>query len=98
LNITDDKHVHDDSKVLPKLVEDIIKSKNVRIDNILADWAYDSNAAVFGCLAADNEILPCVKVRKNAKVNKKTNHILRNLSELYFRRNTIYKDGGKIAS
>jgi len=78
LNITDDEHVHDDHKVLPKLVEDIVKSKNVRIDNILADGVYDSNA-VFGCLAADNEILPCVKVRKNAKVNKKTNNILRNL-------------------
>ena len=29
---------------------------------------------------ADNGILPCIKVRKNAKVRLKTNHILRNLS------------------
>jgi hypothetical protein len=33
----------------------------------------------FGCLP-DSGILPCIKVRKNAKVNKKTNHILRNLT------------------
>jgi hypothetical protein len=76
LKVTDE-HAHD-SKMLPRLVEDIIKSKDVRIDNILADGAYDSNA-VFGYLA-DNGIFPCIKVRKNAKVNKKTNHILRNLS------------------
>ena len=79
--------------VLPKLVEDIIKSKKVRIDNILADGAYDNNAAVFKCLAADNGILPCIKVRKNARVNKKTNNIFRNLSQLYFRGKTIYKNG-----
>src|SRR3954471_1343751 len=72
-----DEHIHD-SKMLPRLVEEIIKSKDVRIDNILADGACESNA-VFKCLA-DNEILLYVKVRKNAKVNKKTNHILRNLS------------------
>jgi len=89
-----DEHIHD-SKMLPRLVEENIKSKDVRIENILADGAYDSNA-VFKCLA-DNGILSFIKVRKNAKVNKKTNHILRNLSELYLR-NTIYKDGGKIAS
>jgi hypothetical protein len=35
LNIADDEHIHD-SKMLPRLVEDIVKSKNVRIDNILA--------------------------------------------------------------
>ena len=36
--------------VLPKLVEDIVKSKNVRIDNMLADGAYDSNVAVLNVL------------------------------------------------
>jgi hypothetical protein len=41
--------------------------------------------------------LPCIKLWKNAKVNKKINNILRNLSEICLR-NTIYKDGGKIAS
>jgi len=80
--------------MLPQLVEDITKSKNMAIDKVLADGAYDGND-VFRCVA-DNGILPCVKVRKNARVKKKTNHILRNLSKLYFR-NTICKDGGKIA-
>jgi len=68
--------------VLPKLVEDIVKSKNVRIDNMLADGAYDSNAAVFKSFAAENRILPCIKVRKNAKVNKKINNILE-IYEIY---------------
>ena len=75
LNITDE-HVHD-GKVLPKLVDDIAKSKNITVGKIIADGAYDSNA-VFKCLA-DSGILPCIKVRRNARV-KKTNHILRNLS------------------
>ncbi|HXS59410.1 MAG TPA: hypothetical protein VN703_01190 [Candidatus Sulfopaludibacter sp.] len=68
--------------MLPKLVEDIVKSKNVRIDNMLADGAYDSNAAVFKSFAAENRILPCIKVRKNAKVNKKINNILE-IYEIY---------------
>jgi hypothetical protein len=74
-----DEHVHD-NKVLPRLVEDIIKSKDVVIDKVLADGAYDSNA-VFKCLA-DSGILPCIKLRKNAKF-KSTNHVLRNLSVIY---------------
>ena len=72
-----DEHVHD-SKMLPQLVEDITKSKNMAIEKVLADGAYDGND-IFRCLA-DNGILPCIKVRKNAKVRLKTNHILRNLS------------------
>ena len=84
-----DEHVHD-GKVLPQLVEDITKSKYVTVGKVFADGAYDSNA-VFECLAADNGIFPCIKVRRNTRVKKK-NHILRNLSELYLRK-TIYKDG-----
>ena len=60
------------------------------VGKVFADGAYDSNN-VFRCLA-DNGILPCIKVRKNAKVRLKTNHILRNLSELYLRK-TICKNG-----
>jgi len=91
LNITYDEHVHDDSKVLPKLVSNIIKSKNITVGKIIADRAYYNSNAVFKCLAVDNGILPCIKVRKNARVNKKTNNIFRNLSQLYFRGKTIYK-------
>src|SRR4051812_25020666 len=71
-----DEHVHD-GKMLPKIVDAIAKSKHMAVGKILLDGAYDSNA-VFGCLA-DNGILPCVKVRRNARV-KKTNNIFRNLS------------------
>ncbi len=74
-----DEHVHD-SKALPQLVEDIIKSDGMTtaIGKLFADGAYDSND-IFRCLS-DNGILPCIKVRKNAKVRLKKGHILRNLS------------------
>ncbi len=52
-----DEHVHD-SKVLPELVQNIIKSNNVTASKLFADGAYDSNG-VFRCLA-DNGILPCL--------------------------------------
>jgi transposase len=72
------EHVHD-SKALPELVEDIIKSNEISsIDKLFADGAYDGND-IFRCLA-DNGILPCIKVRKTAKVKLKTSHILRNLA------------------
>jgi Transposase DDE domain len=74
-----DEHVHD-SKVLPELVQNIIKSNNITASKLFADGAYDSNG-VFRCLA-DNGILPCIKVRKNAKVRWKKGNILRNLSVL----------------
>ena len=83
-----DEHIHD-GKVLPQLVEDIVKSKNITVCKVFADVVYDSNE-IFRCLV-DNGILPCIKVRRNAQV-KKINHILRNLSDLYLRK-TIYKDG-----
>ena len=74
-----DEHVHD-SKALPELVENIIKSdsRKITVGKIFADGTYDSND-IFRCLA-DNGILPCIKVRKNAKVRLKKGHILRNLS------------------
>ncbi len=78
-----DEHVHD-SKALPDLVEDITKSNSmttaaaVVVGKLFADGAYDGND-IFRCLA-DNGILPCIKVRKNAKVRLKTNHTLRNLA------------------
>jgi hypothetical protein len=75
MNVTDE-HVHD-GKRLPKIVDAIAKSKHMTVDKILADGAHDSNA-VFKCLV-DNEILPCIKVRRNARV-KKTNNTFRNLS------------------
>ena len=81
-----DEHVHD-SKVLLILVDNIIKSKDMRIDKVFADGAYDSNA-VFRYLA-DNGILPCIKVRRNTNINKKTNNTFRNLSAIYQKNDMI---------
>ena len=71
-----DEHVHD-SKMLPQLV-DKVKTNVSILDKLLADGAYDSND-IFRFLS-ENGILPCIKVRKNARIRLKTGHILRNLS------------------
>jgi transposase len=83
-----DEHIHD-SKVLPKIVDTIAKSKHITVGKIIADGAYDSNA-VFKCLADSGGILPCIKVRKNAKL-KKTNHFLRNLSVISQKKNGLQR-------
>jgi hypothetical protein len=78
-----EEHFHDDSKTLPGLVENVIKSNSVTvaIGKLFGDdGAYDSND-IFRCLA-DNGIFPCIKVRKNAQVKLKTGNILRNLSDI----------------
>jgi hypothetical protein len=80
IQVTDER-VHN-SKPLPELVNDIVKSNNVTvaIGKLFAnEGAHDSND-IFRYLSADNGILHCNKVRKNAKVLLKIGHILRNLS------------------
>ena len=75
-----DEHVHD-SKALPELVENIIKSDNiVSIGKLFGDGAYEGNN-IFRFLS-DNGIQPCIKVRKNARIRWKKGNILRNLSIL----------------
>ncbi len=75
-----DEHVHD-SKALPGLINDILKSdKKITFGKLFADGAYDSND-IFRNLV-DKGIQPCIKVRKNARVRWKKGHILRNLSVL----------------
>ncbi len=75
-----DEHVHD-SKALPELVDDIIKSnKIITIGKLFADGAYDGNE-IFK-YPGDNGILPCIKVRKNSRIRWKKGNILRNLSVL----------------
>ncbi len=59
------------------MVEDIVKSNKI-IGKLFADGAYEGND-IFRFLA-DNGIMPCIKVRKNAKVGWKKGNILRNLS------------------
>jgi hypothetical protein len=72
IKVTDDGHAHD-GKVLPELIENIIKSNNVTVEIgklFVNDGAYDSND-IFRYLSADNGILPCIKVRKSARVGWK---------------------------
>jgi hypothetical protein len=71
MKVTDDvEHVHD-SNTLPELGNDVIKSANMTaaagaIGKLIADvGAYDGND-IFRYLG-DNGILPCIKVRKNAR-------------------------------
>jgi hypothetical protein len=64
--------------VLPELVQRIIKSNSATASKLFADGTYDSNG-VFRCLT-DNGILPCIKVRKNARVGWKKGNTLWNLS------------------
>ena len=73
-----DEYIHD-SKVLPELVDGILKSDKT-VDKLFADGTYDNND-VFRCLT-DKGILPCIKVRKNARVGWKKGNIFRNLSVL----------------
>jgi hypothetical protein len=63
-----DEHVHDSSKALPELVEDIMKSNNmVATGKLFADdGAYDGND-IFRCLT-DSGIRPCIKVIKNVRI------------------------------
>ena len=77
-----DEHVHD-GKVLPILVDDLVKSNEWKLDKLLADGAYDSND-IFRCLSENGT--PCIKVRKDAMV-RKTSHNLRNLSVISQRHN-----------
>jgi hypothetical protein len=80
-----DEHAHD-SKILPELVDEIIDSDNITtMGKLFADGDAFDNNGVFRCLA-DNEIMQCIKVRRNAKV-KKTNHIFRNLSVIFQKNN-----------
>ena len=60
-----DEHIHD-SKALPELIENIIKSNEIcPIGKLFGDGAYEGNDILR--YMGDNGILPCIKVRKNAK-------------------------------
>jgi DDE family transposase len=81
MKVTDDENVHD-SKVLPELVDKIVKS-NKRTGKLLFadDGNYEGND-IFRYLSADNGILPCIKIRKNAKIKLKDGNLIRNLSAI----------------
>src|SRR3954451_11695051 len=92
-----DKHAHD-SKMLPELVDKIIDSDNITtIGKLFADdGAYEGNE-IFRNLAVDNGIMPCIKVRKNARVGWKKGNFFRNLSVLA-QRNDLQKWKDSIVS
>ncbi|HEY6534624.1 MAG TPA: transposase [Candidatus Nitrosocosmicus sp.] len=74
-------HIYD-SKALPELVDEVIKlDKKITIGKLFPDGAYDGNE-IFRFIADNNGILPCIKVRKNARVGWKKGNILRNLTVL----------------
>ncbi len=87
MKVTGDEHVHD-SKALPELVNDVMKSdKNIAIGKLFDDGSYEANE-IFRFLAVDNEIHPSIKVRKNARIRmKKGKNIIRNLSVLTHKNN-----------
>ncbi len=96
MRVTIDEHVHD-IEALPELVENIIESYSITaIGKLFADGSYDGNG-IFRWLSTDNGILPCIKVRKNARIKLKTNHILRNLSVIS-QRNDLQKWKDSIVS
>jgi hypothetical protein len=81
-----DEHAHD-SKMLPELVDEIIKSSSTAtttttkaLGKLLGDGAFEGND-VFRYLE-DNGILPCIKVRKNFREGWKKDNFFRNLSVL----------------
>ena len=74
LDVTSEQ-VHD-SKVLPVLIEDITIKQNKIVNTVIADGSYDNNNN-FQFLSF-NGIKPAIKVRKNSRCRKKTNHYLRN--------------------
>ena len=76
------EHVHD-SKALPGMVDEAIKSDNITTTTgkLFADGASYEGNDIFRYLG-NNGIQPCIKVRKNAKINWKKSNILRNLAVL----------------
>src|SRR6476619_2858774 len=86
-----DEHVHD-SKQLPELINGVIKLESMTTtttSKLFADGAYDS-INFFRCLI-DNGILPCIKVRKNAKIRWKKGNIIRNLATISQRKKDLQK-------
>jgi Transposase DDE domain len=58
----------------------MIKSNKIICKLLFADdGAYEGND-IFRYLSADNGILPCIKVQKNAKIKLKDGNFIRNLS------------------
>ena len=75
LDVTSEQ-VHD-GKVLPVLIEDITIKQNKIVNTVIADGSYDNNNN-FQFLSFNGIKPTAIKVRKNSRCRKKTNHYLRN--------------------
>lgn len=74
LEVTDEKS--HDGKIMPKLIEHILKNNNdrdIKIESALGDGSYDSNEN-FKYLQK-KKIIPVIKVRKNSIIYSKNNKI-----------------------
>jgi hypothetical protein len=84
-----DEHVHD-SKELLELIENIIKLGSMAsIGELFGDDGIYEGNEIFR-YSSNHGILPCIKVRKNARVRWKKGNIFRNLSVLA-QRNDLQK-------
>src|SRR6476646_3711318 len=87
-----DEHVHD-SKMLPELIDNIIKSEDMSTTTLGKlfgdDGAYEGND-IFR-YRGDNGILPCIKIRRNARVRWKKGNFLRKLSVISQKKNDLQK-------
>jgi hypothetical protein len=87
LEVTDVK-VYDGRKIMPKLIEHILKNdNNIKIMSVIGDRSYDSNGN-FKYLQ-NKRILPAIKVRKNSIITRKNNSF-RN-REVYFQLKDLLK-------
>jgi hypothetical protein len=96
----DDERIHDDSKAVPELVENILKSDDMSTTTTAIgklfgdDCAYEGNE-IFRHLEK-NGIIPCIKVRKRMRegYGKKGTSL-----EIYqfWNKEMIYKIGKRIA-
>ena len=76
LEVTDEK-AHDGRKIMPRLIEHVLKrkdNKDIKIKSVLGDdGSYDSNEN-FKYLQK-KRIMPCIKVRKNSIISSKNNKL-----------------------
>ena len=86
IKVRTNKRFHDDSKALPGLIEDIVKSDSIIVISKIFDDGYYEGNDIFR-YRTNNGILTCIKVRKNARVGwMEKGNILRNLFSIIFQK------------
>jgi hypothetical protein len=79
MKVTDDEHVHD-SKALPELVNEIVKSNKIIGKLLFADDGNYERNDILDICPQTMESCPCIEVRKNTKIKLKDGNFIRNLS------------------